>query len=78
MSAPVIHPAARKHGVADHDMLHALRNAIKIVSQDDGMTMHIGPDTAGNLIEVGTIDSTGGPVVLHALRPARRKYLPPR
>ena len=31
-------------------------------------------DTAGNLLEVGVIDSADGPIIVHAM-PARPKYL---
>lgn len=36
-------------------MLHALRFAITHVRQDDDMVVFIGPDQAGNLIEVGVV-----------------------
>jgi hypothetical protein len=36
--------------------------------------MLVGPNRAGNLYEVGVIDSQDGPVVVHAM-PARPKYL---
>ncbi len=44
--------------------------------EDEEVTMIVGPDRAGNLVEVGVVDSDAGPVVIHALRPARRKFLP--
>ena len=55
-------------------MVHAFRNPIRIESLDDGFTMFVGPDLAGNLLEVGVIDSDHGPVIVHAM-PARPKYL---
>lgn len=50
---PIILESAHRHGVADDDMLHALRFAIDHVRQADDMVMFIGPDRAGRLIEVG-------------------------
>lgn len=41
---------------------------------DDGFVMFVGADPAGNLLEIGVIDSTDGPIIVHAM-PARPKYL---
>ena len=71
---PLILWTARKHGIADEDMLHAIYHALHYVEQDDGMTMFIGGDLSGRLLEVGTIDSEGGPVIIDADR-ARDKHL---
>lgn len=51
-------------------MFHVLRNPIRVESIDDGFTMFVGPDHAGNLLEVGVIGSDRGPVIVHAM-PAR-------
>ncbi len=68
-------PSARKRGYPDDDMLHAVANAIRIYKQDDGMTMHIGPDQAGRLMEIGTIKLRDGrTAIAHSMRPARAKY----
>ncbi len=40
---------ARKHGVADEDALHAVRNAIAQWRLDDDFTMRVGPARDGNL-----------------------------
>jgi hypothetical protein len=34
---------ARKHGVSDADIWHALRTAIRKIDMDDDLTMLIGP-----------------------------------
>jgi hypothetical protein len=39
------------------------------------MTMYIGPDQAGRIMEMGTIQSDGREIVAHAMRPARDRYL---
>ena len=55
-------------------MIHAFNHPILVDDLDDGLTMFVGADTAGNLLEVGAIDSSDGPVIVHAM-PARPKYL---
>jgi hypothetical protein len=71
---PIIAASGRRHGVRDDDMLHAFNNPIRAEDLDEGLTMLIGPDHAGNLLEVGVVESEGGPVIVHAM-PARPKYL---
>lgn len=70
----VIAESARKHGVADEDMLHAYRNAFRVFDVDDGMTLFIGGDRAGQLVEVGVVDRGEEPTIVHAM-PAREKFL---
>lgn len=72
---PVVVESAHRHGVAEADMLHVLRFAISHVRQDDDMVMFIGPDRAGNLVEVGVVTWHGILAVVHAMSPAREKYL---
>jgi hypothetical protein len=73
---PIILESAHRHGVADDDMLHALRFAVGHIRQADHMVMFIGPDRAGTLVEVGVVIWWGGELAIaHALRPARTKYL---
>jgi hypothetical protein len=71
---PLIAASARKHGVSDDDMLHAFNNPIRAEDMDEGLTMLIGPDQAGNLYEVGVVESEDGPIIVHAML-ARPKYL---
>jgi len=70
VDAPLITASARKHGIGDDDIIHP----ILVDDLDDGFTMFIGPDQAGNLLEVGVVNSDDGPIVLHAMA-ARAKYL---
>jgi hypothetical protein len=51
---------ARKHGIADEDMLHATRNAIAQWRLDYDFTMRVGPAHGGDLLEIGVlgIDTT--------------------
>lgn len=74
--APIILESAHRHGVTEHDMLHAVRFAIHHINQADNMVMFIGPDAAGTLIKVGVVTWWGGELAIaHALRPARSTYL---
>jgi hypothetical protein len=69
---------ARKHGVADADIWHAIRNTMRRVVLDDSLTMLIGPTSDGALLEVGVLDIDGDdPVVIHVqpLRPKFYKFL---
>lgn len=73
----MILPSARKRGYSDQDLLHAVAHPVYRFVQDDGMTMHVGPDGAGNLMEVGTIILRDGRVAIaRAMRPPRPKFLP--
>lgn len=74
MTQPRIVDSARKHGVSDETILHAFNNPILVEDLDEGMTMFIGPDRAGNLYEVGVVSTDEGPIVVHAMK-ARPKYL---
>jgi hypothetical protein len=67
--------SARRHGVADVDIHHALANTVRSFVGDN-ITISIGPDRAGRLVEVGWIPTDDGEeIVVHAMRPARPKYL---
>ena len=71
-----IHSSARNHGVADRDILHALDHALAIedAGEDPDRWLLIGPDTAGNLLEmVVLITAEGTQIVIHAM-PMRDKY----
>ena len=72
---PITLDSAHRHGVSDAAMLHALRFPVRHFVQDDAMTMFIGPDETGVLVEVGVIEWHGVIAIAHAMRPARPKYL---
>ena len=67
---------ARKHGVAEEDIEHAVRNAVRVVGQDD-RDLYIGADRTGRLLEVDVLDDDGQPVAIHAmtLRPKFYEHL---
>jgi hypothetical protein len=70
---PAIVASARKHGIADDDMLHAYRNPVRVFDVDD-LTMLIGPSQSGALLEIGIGRAEGIDFIVHAM-PARSKFL---
>lgn len=69
---------ARRHGVADVDIWHAIRNAMRRVTMDEDLTMLIGPAANGAPLEIGVLDIEGvDAVVIHAmaLRPKFHRFL---
>jgi len=75
-----IHEAARKHGVADEDIQHAIDHALAIedAGEDPDRWLVIGPDRAGNLLEVVvlmTVESTQLAIHAMAMRPKFNRLL---
>ena len=46
---------ARRHGVDDDDIWHAVRNATRRIEMDEDLTMLIGPARNGTPLEVGVL-----------------------
>ena len=65
--------SARRHGIPDDDMLHAYRHPIRVFDLD-GLTMLVGADSSGRLLEVGVAVGEGIEFIVHAM-PARQKFL---
>jgi hypothetical protein len=66
---------ARKYGVADEDIHHAVRNAMRWVAMADDLMMLIGPAADGAPLEIGVLDIDGDdPVVIHAMTLRRKFY----
>jgi hypothetical protein len=73
-----IHSSARKHGVADEDIHHAL--AIEDIGEDPDRWLVLGPDRAINMLEVVVlITSEGTQLAIHAMpmRPIYERLLRP-
>lgn len=71
-----IYRSARKHGIGDEDILHAIEHALSAGEQDDGKVLYLGPDRAANLLEVvSVVRDDGSEIVIHAMR-MRPKYEP--
>ena len=72
-----IYESARKHGISDEDILHAVNHAL-VVADEDGTSriLYLGPDGAGNLLVIVSVtrdDETE--ILIHAMR-MRRIYEP--
>ena len=77
-----IHSSARRHGIADDDILHAIEHSIVIddLGEDPDRWLVIGPDHATNLLEVIVlVTAEGDEVIIHAmpLRDIYRKLFDP-
>lgn len=77
-----IHRSARRHGIDDTDMLHAVEHSLAVedLGEDPDRWLVVGPDAAGNLLElVVLVTSEGDEIVIHAmpLRPVYRRLLDP-
>ena len=71
----VVLPSALRHGLSEAAVLHAYKHNIRAAPQDDeGVTMIVGGDQAGNLIEVGLVEADDGTVLIVHAMPARPKY----
>lgn len=70
---PVVLASARRHGVPDEDMLHAYRHPVRVFDLD-GLTMLVGADLSGRLLEVGVAVGDEVEFIVHAM-PARQKFL---
>ena len=78
-----MHHSARKHGLTDTTIEHAIVNSLVTVDldpdSDPPRVLAIGPDHGGNLLEVIWLEFADGvDVVIHAmpLRPVFRDLLP--
>lgn len=75
-----IYESARKHGVSDRDIHHAVEHALAVAEEDEGRALYLGPDQAGNLLEVVTVmREDGSELVIHAMtmQPRYEYLLPP-
>lgn len=71
-----IHPAALKHGITEPDIRHAADHAVVAAEDEDGKCLYLGPDQAGNLLEVVSVmREDAEELVIHAMR-MRRMYEP--
>jgi hypothetical protein len=69
-----VHRSARRHGIDDRDVEHAVPNALAIEEQADATRLYLGPARSANLLEVVTIvRADGSELAIHAMK-MRRKY----
>jgi uncharacterized DUF497 family protein len=77
-----VHRSARKHGIADEDILHAIDHelAIEDAGEDPDRWLVIGPDRAANLLDVVVMTTIEDiQLVIHAMpmRPGSQRLLGP-
>jgi hypothetical protein len=64
-----IHPSARRHGISDEDIKHAVDNAMVIEERDDDTRLYLGADRGGALLEIVTIvRDDGSELAIHAMK----------
>ena len=67
-------PSARKHGIADEDIEHAVNHAMAIDRRNNDTQLYLGPARSSELLEVATIIRLGhSQVAIHAMK-MRSKY----
>jgi hypothetical protein len=71
---PIVADSALKHGLAREAIRHAFRNPIRAYDVDDGFTVLIGPAPNADVLELGVVSGSEGPVIVHAM-PARQRFL---
>lgn len=76
-----IHESAYRHGLTDDEIRHAWDNAMGFydidIEHEPIKSLCIGPDRAGNLLEVLYLQADDADLIIHAmpLRTAFRAYL---
>lgn len=64
-----IHSAARKHGISDADIKHAVKHAMTTEESEDWTRLYIGPARNAALLEVITVTRGGRTeMAIHAMR----------
>ncbi len=71
-----IHPSARKHGISDADIEHAVNHAMSIDDRDNQTRLYLGAARNADLLEVVTIArGDSSEAAIHAMK-MRPKYWP--
>ncbi len=73
----MVRDSARKHGISDDDMCHAVAQAMVVLGVTpgpQGRSVHLGADPTGRLLEIVSVGrASGRRVIIHAM-PMRRKF----
>jgi GNAT superfamily N-acetyltransferase len=71
-----IHPSARKHGISDADIEHAVNHAMSIDDRDNKTQLYLGAARNADMLEVATITrGDSSEIAIHAMK-MRPKYQP--
>jgi len=75
-----VHDSARRHGIEDADVVHAVDHALAVedAGEDPDRYLVLGADRAGNLLEVVVLVTDEVQIAIHAMpmRPKFRRLLP--
>lgn len=63
-----IRESARKHGVADDDIRHAVAHALASQELDEYRALWLGPDRTGNFLEIVVLYLDRREIVIHAMK----------
>ena len=73
-----INTSARRHGIEDGDIRHAITHAVfsDDINPDPLIRrLHLGPNRAGNMLEVVTLHfDDGGVLAIHAMRMTKQYW----
>lgn len=71
-----INASARRHGIEDADIRHAITHAVfsdEIDPEPPVRRLHLGPDRSGNMLEVVTLHfDDGGVLAIHAMKMTKK------
>jgi hypothetical protein len=75
-----IHRSARRHGIGEDDMVHAVAHALAFedLGEDPDRWLVVGPDRAGSLLEIVVLlTEEGKDMIIHAMamRPIYQRLL---
>jgi hypothetical protein len=75
-----IRSSAHRHGISDGDILHAWRNAVRLIEYEyhgEERLLVIGPDASGAMLELVAVPADEPTRIIHAdrLRPKFYDYL---
>jgi hypothetical protein len=71
-----IHRSARRHGITDDDILHAIEHSLLVedLGEDPDRWLVIGPDRAANLLEIVVLVTAEGDELIIHVMPLRAIY----
>lgn len=69
-----LHGSAFKHGISAPDIEHVLKHPMRVIPQEDGTRVYLGPARNAQLLEVITlVKADNSEVAVHAMK-MRAKY----
>lgn len=74
-----VHRSAHRHGIEDQDIHHVVGHSLAEIELDEERLLIPGPDLAGNLLEVVSVEHEDDELAIHAMkmRPQFARWLTP-